>query len=218
MIKDSVLIGLDYYNIIRPSTTRRTKTETFNLKTPLHFHSFKNPFSSRFILSLSYSFNNPRLFHSAFSSLKVVAASSDCADNLLEKSVISQWKGIGEEHCYEQEQDDNTKEEYKWVDLENQILEDVVPLVEFVKMILHSGLYEYGDRLNQEHEKIILEKLIPFHPESDKKIGCGVDYITIGCHPDFNDSRCMFIVQKDGKMVDFSYWKCIKGLIGKNYS
>ncbi|XP_058783159.1 protein DCL, chloroplastic-like [Vicia villosa] len=160
-----------------------------------------------------------RLFHSAFPSLKVVVASSDAADNLLEKSVISPGKGIGEEHCYEQVQDDNTEEEEdKWLDLEYQILENVVPLVEFVKMILHSGLYEYGDRLNPEHEKIILEKLIPFHPDSDKKIGCGVDYITIGCHPDFNDSRCMFIVRKDGKMVDFSYWKCIKGLIRKkNY-
>jgi len=29
------------------------------------------------------------------------------------------------------------------------------------------------------HEKTILEKLLPFHPESEKKIGCGVDYITV---------------------------------------
>lgn len=39
----------------------------------------------------------------------------------------------------------------------------------------------------------------------------------IGYHPDFESSRCLFIVRKDGELVDFSYWKCIKGLIRKKY-
>ncbi|XP_011074428.1 protein DCL, chloroplastic isoform X1 [Sesamum indicum] len=104
-----------------------------------------------------------------------------------------------------------------WVDWEDQILEDTVPLVGFVRMILHSGKYESGDRLSPEHERMILERLLPYHPESEKKIGCGVDYITIGYHPNFESSRCLFIVRKDGELVDFSYWKCIKGLIRKNY-
>lgn len=39
----------------------------------------------------------------------------------------------------------------------------------------------------------------------------------IGYHPDFESSRCLFIVRKDGETVDFSYWKCIKGLIRKKY-
>lgn len=39
----------------------------------------------------------------------------------------------------------------------------------------------------------------------------------IGFHPNFETSRCLFIVRKDGELVDFSYWKCIKGLIRKNY-
>ncbi|CAL5204677.1 unnamed protein product [Lathyrus oleraceus] len=188
-----------------------------NLKTPLHFHSFKTPFSfrssSRFIPSFSY----PRLFRSSISSLKAASASSSsdsAADNLLQKPVLSQGRGIVEEEsCY----DELEQEEEKWVDWEDQILEDTVPLVRFVRMILHSGIYENGDRINSEHEKTIVEKLLPFHPESHKKIGCGIDYITIGYHPDFDSSRCMFIVQKDGEMVDFSYWKCIKGLIRKNY-
>ncbi|PSR99775.1 Protein DCL like [Actinidia chinensis var. chinensis] len=104
-----------------------------------------------------------------------------------------------------------------WVDWEDQILEDTVPLVGFVRMILHSGKYGSGDRLSPEHEKTILEKLLPYHPEFEEKIGCGVDYITVGYHPDFETSRCMFIVRKDGELVDFSYWKCIKGLVRKNY-
>ncbi|XP_078444781.1 DCL-like protein [Wolffia australiana] len=104
-----------------------------------------------------------------------------------------------------------------WVDWEDRILQDTVPLVSFVRMILHSGKYESGDRLSPEHEKMILERLLPYHPECESKIGCGVDFITVGYHPDFESSRCLFLVRKDGEVVDFSYWKCIKGLIRKKY-
>lgn len=109
-----------------------------------------------------------------------------------------------------------TKEE-EWVDWEDQILEDTVPLVGFVRMILHSGKYDSGDRLIPEHAKTILERLLPYHPESEKKMGAGIDYITIGFHPEFENSRCLFLVRKDGVTEDFSYWKCIKGLIKKKY-
>ncbi|KAL8492308.1 hypothetical protein ACS0TY_023796 [Phlomoides rotata] len=111
----------------------------------------------------------------------------------------------------------NKRGEETWVDWEDQILEDTVPLVGFVRMILHSGKYESGDKLSPEHEKTILERLLPHHPECEKKIGCGVNYITIGYHPNFDSSRCLFIVRNDGELVDFSYWKCIKGLIRKKY-
>ncbi|CAM8923618.1 hypothetical protein QQ045_021646 [Rhodiola kirilowii] len=102
-------------------------------------------------------------------------------------------------------------------DWEDRIWEETVPLVGVVKAILHSGRYESGSRLSAEHENTILEKLLPFHPESIKKIGCGIDYITVGYHPEYEGSRCLFIVRKDGKLVDFSFWKCIRGLIIKNY-
>ncbi|KAF3773349.1 DCL protein [Nymphaea thermarum] len=68
-----------------------------------------------------------------------------------------------------------------------------------------------------EHEKKIIERLLPYHPEVEKKIGGGIDFITIGFHPDFENSRCLFIVRKDGVAVDFSFWKCIKGFIRKKY-
>ncbi|KAK5839775.1 hypothetical protein PVK06_008612 [Gossypium arboreum] len=118
------------------------------------------------------------------------------------------------------EEEDGSKEKGnrgEWIDWEDRILQDTVPLVGFVRMILHSGKYGSGDRLSPEHEKTILERLLPYHPESEKKIGCGIDYITVGYHPEFVGSRCLFIVRKDGELVDFSYWKCIKGLIRKNY-
>lgn len=107
--------------------------------------------------------------------------------------------------------------EREWVDWEDLILEDTVPLVGFVRMILHSGQYSSGERLSPEHEKAILERLLPYHPQYEKKIGCGIDYITLGLHPEFENSRCLFIVRTDGEQVDFSFWKCIKGLIRQKY-
>uniref|UniRef100_A0A1J3C9A6 Protein DCL, chloroplastic n=1 Tax=Noccaea caerulescens TaxID=107243 RepID=A0A1J3C9A6_NOCCA len=117
----------------------------------------------------------------------------------------------------ESSEEDESGEGDEFVDWEDKILEVTVPLVGFVRMILHSGKYANRDRLSPEHERTIVEMLLPYHPEVEKKIGCGIDYIMVGHHPEFESSRCMFIVRKDGQVVDFSYWKCIKGLIKKKY-
>ncbi|EPS63154.1 hypothetical protein M569_11634, partial [Genlisea aurea] len=104
-----------------------------------------------------------------------------------------------------------------WIDWEDRILEETVPLVGFVRMILHSGRYEIGDRLSSVHQGMILNKLLPYHPHYESKIGSGVDHFVVGYHPTFESSKCLFIVRRDGEVVDFSYWKCIKGLIRKEY-
>ncbi|XP_054818727.1 protein DCL, chloroplastic isoform X1 [Prosopis cineraria] len=187
---------------------------------PPYTHPRTNPTFFHFspaILSFRFC-RNSYLLHPRLCALN----SGSDADNLLRKPVVSLGKDIAE--ILEEDQDRGVKrvfeddsEQERWIDWEDQILEDTVPLVGFVRMILHSGKYESGDRLIPEHENTILEKLLPFHPDFEKKRGCGIDYITIGYHPDFERSRCLFIVRKDGEMVDFSYWKCIKGLIRKNY-
>ncbi|KAE8685724.1 Protein DCL [Hibiscus syriacus] len=100
--------------------------------------------------------------------------------------------GISEE----EEGSEGKRSRGEWTDWEDKILEDTVPLVGFVRMIIHSGKYGSGDRLSLEHETTILERLLPYHPEAEKKIGCGIDYITVGYHPEFIGSRCLFIVQK----------------------
>lgn len=138
---------------------------------------------------------------------RTASQESSGADLLRKPSIVPDEEsgGISEE-------EDGSKEKGnkgEWIDWEDRILQDTVPLVGFVRMILHSGKYESGDRLSPEHEKSILERLLPYHPESEKKIGCGIDYITVGYHPEFVGSRCLFIVRKDGELVDFSYWKCI---------
>jgi hypothetical protein len=38
-------------------------------------------------------------------------------------------------------------------------------------------------------------------------------YSQVGWHPKFTDSRCFFIIRKDGTIEDFSYRKCILGAL-----
>jgi hypothetical protein len=79
----------------------------------------------------------------------------------------------------EEEEEEENSEGDEFVDWEDKILEVTVPLVGFVRMILHSGKYANRDRLSPEHERTIIEMLLPYHPECEKKIGCGIDYIMV---------------------------------------
>ncbi|KAB5568919.1 hypothetical protein DKX38_002712 [Salix brachista] len=187
---------------------------------PLSLHALSNPislYSSPAVL-LSFRFNRTAFVSPGVCAIKTGSDGSD----LLRKPTASSEQdlfGISEEE-EEEEDSEGEKEEDEdegFVDWEDRILEDTVPLVGFVRMILHSDRYESGDRLTEEHERTIVDRLLVYHPDFDKKIGCGIDYIAVGYHPDFADSRCLFIVRKDGQSVDFSYWKCLNGLIKKNY-
>jgi len=117
-----------------------------------------------------------------------------------------------DEDVVEEEQSCNT-----WVDWEDVILKDILPLKGLVRTILHSDWYTSGQKLIRDHEIIILEKLLPYHPDLEEKVGCGVDFLTVDNHPDFENSRCLFIHWIDGGSIDFSYWKCLIELVRKKY-
>ncbi|XP_022982282.1 protein DCL homolog, chloroplastic-like [Cucurbita maxima] len=190
------------------------------------FHSLKPSFFKSSPVILCFPTHLMTSFHPSTRALKTgpegsrIRSHEECSSDLLRKPVVPPAKdlaGLSEDEESSEESGDDDDEEEDWVDWENIILEDTVPLVTFVRMVLHSGKYEIGDRLSPEHEKTILERLLPYHPHYEKKVGCGIDYITIRYHPDYESSRCLFIVRKDGELVDFSYWKCIKSLIRKKY-
>ncbi|KAE8683626.1 Protein DCL [Hibiscus syriacus] len=192
------------------------------LKPPRYFHRSSIPASvSTSPVTLSSHFLKTTSLQLRFKALRTWSGggkigSQDYGADFLRKPSIVPAKdsgGISEED----EGSEVKRNKSEQIDWEDRILEDTVPLVGFVRMIIHSGKYGSGDRLSPEHERMILERLLPYHPEFEKKIGCGIDYITVGYHPDFVGSRCLFIVRKDGELVDFSYRKCVKGLIRKNY-
>ena len=39
-----------------------------------------------------------------------------------------------------------------------------------------------GEQLTDEDEKIVAERLLAYHPNSDDKIGCGFDSIMVSLH------------------------------------
>ncbi|BAF24492.1 protein DCL homolog, chloroplastic [Oryza sativa Japonica Group] len=100
---------------------------------------------------------------------------------------------------------------------EAEILAEIDPIVDLVKDILHSARYGDGAFLSPDDQKAVVEKVLVHHPTSEDKIGCGVDAIMVGKHPDFRKSRCLFIVRTNGETEDFSYRKCIKEYIKQKY-
>ena len=41
------------------------------------------------------------------------------------------------------------------------------------------GRYMDGERLTAEHEKVVVERLLAYHPHSEDKIGCVLDSIMV---------------------------------------
>ncbi|KAF5740678.1 putative DCL protein chloroplast precursor [Tripterygium wilfordii] len=186
--------------------------------TPTCLYNHTNPVSpSASPLISSFPFRRRTWFHSRPCALSTGSDGSDVLRKPVARSPVKESEISEEEDDGLASKGEEIQDEDEWVDWEDQIFEDTVPLVSFVRMILHSGKYRSGDRLSPEHERTIINRLLSNHPECEKKIGCGIDYITVGYHPNFESSKCLFIVRKDGELVDFSFWKCIKGLIRKNY-
>ncbi|ERN16702.1 protein DCL, chloroplastic isoform X2 [Amborella trichopoda] len=105
----------------------------------------------------------------------------------------------------------------RWKAKEEEILRDIEPITDFTKEILHSNRYVDGECLTLEDEKVVVEKLLAYHPHSQDKIGCGLDAIMVDRHPQFRNSRCLFVVRTDGGWIDFSYQKCLRAYIRKKY-
>ncbi|KAL5549806.1 hypothetical protein UlMin_005037 [Ulmus minor] len=102
------------------------------------------------------------------------------------------------------------EEARRWVNWEDQILEETIPLVGFVRMVLHSGKYKNGEKLTPHHQKIILERLLPYHPEYEKKIGCGVESIMFMC--DLEEARSCATLKSKMSHVGNSYVECVRGV------
>ncbi|KAJ7522946.1 hypothetical protein O6H91_18G032000 [Diphasiastrum complanatum] len=82
----------------------------------------------------------------------------------------------------------------------------VISTINSVRFILHNK-YRAGERLEAADNEIVQNVLL-HHPNVEEKVGCGVDFIKIDCHPE-HECRCFFVVRKDGSSIDFSFRKCI---------
>jgi len=54
----------------------------------------------------------------------------------------------------------------------------------------------------------MLVELLKFHEKKDEKLK-DLDYFTCDVHPVYNETRCFFVVRKDGSREDFSFTKSL---------
>lgn len=78
------------------------------------------------------------------------------------------------------------------------------------------GSYSIGERVSEEHNKMLLEVIVQGHPNADEKLGNGVEYVYVGEDTVYKQ-KCFLVMRKDGSSVDFSYRKCVSRISKKNW-
>jgi hypothetical protein len=72
------------------------------------------------------------------------------------------------------------------------------------------NLKKDGERLDGNDAEFIKE-LLSFHEKSEAKLK-DVEGFEVNTHPNFDKTRCFFVVRKDGSKEDFSVTRCIMNL------
>ena len=67
-----------------------------------------------------------------------------------------------------------------------------------------------GEKLTGNDEEFIKE-IVKFHDKHEAKMR-EFDHFEAGEHPNYDKTRCFFVVRKDGSKEDFSISKCIINL------
>lgn len=57
-------------------------------------------------------------------------------------------------------------------------------------------------------------ELLKHHDKAEEKLKGAKDF-TVGLHPEFQQTRCFFVVKEDGSREDFSFHKCLSSLAGE---
>jgi len=71
-----------------------------------------------------------------------------------------------------------------------------------------------NDEIIKEPHHTMLMDLLKFHESFENKIK-DLQYFTVGPHPEYKESRCFFVVRKDGTREDFSAKKCLEHMSDK---
>ncbi|KAK1420348.1 hypothetical protein QVD17_21869 [Tagetes erecta] len=100
---------------------------------------------------------------------------------------------------------------------EQEILNDIEPIMQSVQRIMYRDGYNDGDPLPADDQTYILDNVLNHHPGKAQKLGAGVDYIMISKYMNIRGSRCFHVVSTDGRKEDFSYLKCLKNFVKGKY-
>ena len=72
------------------------------------------------------------------------------------------------------------------------------------------NLKKDGEKLTDKDEAFMKE-LIKFHSKADEKMK-DFSHFEVGEHPNYDKTRCFFVVRKNGEKEDFSVGKCTQNL------
>ncbi|MED6161256.1 hypothetical protein PIB30_059034 [Stylosanthes scabra] len=100
---------------------------------------------------------------------------------------------------------------------EQEILKDIEPIMQSIRRILQQEGYNDGDPLAADDQTFILENVFEHHPDKENKMGAGIEHVMINKHSVHQESRCFYVVLKDGEKRDFSYRKCLDNFVKKKY-
>ncbi|TKW05000.1 hypothetical protein SEVIR_7G147000v4 [Setaria viridis] len=104
---------------------------------------------------------------------------------------------------------------YSFTPVEQQIYAQVEPIMKNVKRIIRES--RDGVKLSQDAEMFIVNKVLMYHPEKEKKMAGQGNYIMVAKHQTFHSSRCLYVASSDGSSSDFSYKKCLENFIRIHY-
>ncbi|XP_054791413.1 DNA-directed RNA polymerase V subunit 1-like [Prosopis cineraria] len=86
---------------------------------------------------------------------------------------------------------------------EQDILKDVEPIMQNIERIMQQSGYSDGGPLATKDQTFALENVFKHHPDKAAKMVAGIDYVMVSKHSNFQDSRCFYLVLKDGQKQDF---------------
>ena len=81
-----------------------------------------------------------------------------------------------------------------------------------LKSVFHNILMTTSNNVQiKEPHHNMLKELLKYHDRGEEKVG-DLDHFTVDIHPEFKETRCFFIIRKDGSKEDFSAKKCIANI------
>ena len=102
----------------------------------------------------------------------------------------------------------------KPVELGSKTFKSIEQLKSFMKLCINKT--KNGDELKGKNFEVI-KALFVYHPTKGSRIEDCVK-ITVDIHPEYKMSRCFIVETKDGQKEDYSFHKCMKGLIDSQES
>ncbi|KAG0566496.1 hypothetical protein KC19_7G068200 [Ceratodon purpureus] len=93
---------------------------------------------------------------------------------------------------------------------------EIDDIVKSMRQIFRNQNNETGGRLSDEDDEAV-QAVLTYHPKYSEKVGCGIAYIKVDNSPDYPDVRCFWLVRTDGSETDFSYRKCLREKVRREF-